>query len=349
MTSSLRVLAPGFLTTVQDLGRGGYQHLGVAVGGALDAVSLRAANALVGNPAGTGALEALYVGPTLVVEADSVRLAFVGANAAIEILPDETAQSGTRIDGMRSVRLRRGQMVRIGPLSNAAVLYVAVEGGCAIEPVLGSLSTYMRGGLGGWQGRALAAGDKLPLRQGTASDRGEFRIEGLDLRPPARYRAVLGPQDDYFSAEAIKGLFENDYTVSTESDRMGMRLAGYKLDHRRGFNIVSDGIAPGSIQVPGDGQPIVLLADRQTTGGYPKIATVISADLPALGRIRMGGKIAFQQVTIEEAQSLRRKHLHDIDAIRGRIVPLTCTEEEITAHLFESNLISGAVDAYNWT
>jgi len=347
MTPALRVLAPGMMTTVQDLGRVGYQHLGVAASGALDPISLRAANALVGNPPGTGALEVAYLGPTVVVDADSVRLAVVGASATIEVLPDETARRGTRYASMRTIRVRRGEVVRIGSFSDGAVLYVAVEGGFAIEPVLDSVSTYIRGGFGGWQGRALAAGDRLPLRRDAASDCGEFRLEGLKLSPPARYRAILGPQSDFFSDGSIKALFDNEYTVRPESDRMGMRLVGHKLDHIRGFNIVSDAIAPGSIQVPGNGQPIILLADRQTTGGYPKIATVISADLPALGRVRIGGKIAFQQVTIEEAQHLRRQLLNEIDKIRNRIIPLDRNEHDITAQLLKYNLISGAVDAHS--
>src|SRR5262245_45301355 len=155
MNPALRVVAPGLLTTVQDLGRPGHQRLGIPVGGALDPVSLRAANALVGNPPGTGVLEIAYLGPTLEVEADDVRLSFVGAQASIEILDDVDASSGDRIEGMRSIRVSRGQVVRIGSLSGGAVLYVAVEGGFDIQPVLGSVSTYLRGGFGGWQGRAL--------------------------------------------------------------------------------------------------------------------------------------------------------------------------------------------------
>jgi biotin-dependent carboxylase-like uncharacterized protein len=348
MIPALRVITPGLLTTVQDLGRTGYQHLGVAVSGALDTVSLRAANALVGNAAGTGALEVAYMGPTFVVDADSARLAFAGANAEIEILPNENAAIGTRIESMRTIRLRRGQAVRINSLADAAVLYVAVEGGFKIEPALGSVSTYIRGGIGGWHGRALIAGDRLPLCRNTAVDRAESRIRGLDLNPPARFRAILGPQSDYFSKEAIDRLFESKYSVCAGSDRMGMRLEGSKLDHVRGFNIISDGIAPGSIQVPGNGQPIVLLADRQTTGGYPKIATVISADLPALGRTPIGRKIAFEQVSIEVAQDLRRKLFDEIDGIDGKIEPLSGGKSDIAAHLLDSNLISGVVDAHNW-
>src|SRR5712691_6553519 len=151
MNPGLRVLTPGLLTTVQDFGRPGHQHLGIAVSGALDPVGLRAANALVGNPPGTGALEVAYVGPTLAVDADDVRLSFVGAQAVIEILPDIAATSGNRIEPMRSIRLRRGEVVRVGSLTGGAVLYIAVEGGFDIAPVLGSVSTYIRGGFGGWQ------------------------------------------------------------------------------------------------------------------------------------------------------------------------------------------------------
>src|SRR5262249_43404343 len=158
-------------------------------------------------------------------------------------------------------------------------------------------------------------GDALPLCRARASERDEWRIEGLDLTPPPRFRAIAGPQHDHFSDTAIASFFDSEYVVGVGSDRMGMRLEGRRLEHGRGYNITSDGIAPGSIQVPGNGQPIVLLADRQTTGGYPKIATVISADLPALGRVPVGAKVAFEPVTVEEAQEMRRALFSEIDRI----------------------------------
>ena len=349
MSAALRILAPGLLTTVQDLGRAGYQSLGIPVSGALDPIGLRAANALVGNNLDAGALEVAYVGPTIAVEADDVRLSFVGARATIDILPDAAATAGTRIESMRSVRVRRGEVVRIGSLSGGAVLYVAVEGGFDIPPVLGSVSTYLRGAFGGWQGRALVAGDRLPLRRSEASERDECRIEGLDLSPPARVRAIAGPQNDYFSEAEIDSFFGGHYAVCVGSDRMGMRLQGKRLDHARGYNITSDGIAAGSIQVPGNGQPIVLLADRQTTGGYPKIATVISADLPALGRLPIGAKIAFEHVSVEAAQALRRVLFSDIERIGEKIVPIGRVATDMAPMLLDSNLISGVVDAHNLT
>jgi len=346
MSPALRVLAPGLLTTVQDLGRSGYQHLGIAVSGALDPVSLQAANALAGNPPGTGALEVAYLGPTLAIDADDVRLAFAGAHAAIEVLAGENVATGTRIEGMRSIRLQRGEVVRIGSLSGANVLYVAVEGGFDIRPVLGSVSTYIRGGFGGWQGRALAADDRLPLLRDRATERDEWRLDGLDLRPSARFRVIPGPQTDYFSERGAATFFGGEYVVSAGSDRMGMRLAGPAIAHARGFNITSDGIAPGSIQVAGNGQPIVLLADRQTTGGYPKIATVISADLPALSRLPIGAKIAFEAVTLEAAAAARRTLLAEIAGLPGRIVPLGRSRAFVEPRLMDRNLISGVVDAH---
>jgi biotin-dependent carboxylase-like uncharacterized protein len=346
MTPALRIIAPGLLTTVQDLGRAGYRHLGVPVSGALDPVSLCAANALVGNQAGAGALEVAYLGPTFAVDADDVRLSFVGARAAIDILPDVAAKGGRRVGTMQSMRLQRGEVVRIGSLSGGAVLYVAVEGGFDIEPVLGSVSTYIRGGFGGWQGRALIAGDRLPLSRMCASRRDEVRLDGLDLNPPARVRAIAGPQDDYFSEWEIACFFAGEFSVCAGSDRMGMRLDGRPVAHARGYDVISDGIAPGSIQVPGGGQPIVLLADSQTVGGYAKIATVISADLPAIGRLPIGAKITFERVGLEAAQALRRRLCADIQRIPDRIMPITLAAAEVAPLLLPNNLISGVVDAH---
>jgi biotin-dependent carboxylase-like uncharacterized protein len=345
MNPALRIISPGLSTTVQDLGRPGYQRLGVALGGALDPVALRAANSLVGNPGNTGVLEAAYIGPSFVVDAEDARLSFAGADAAIEILDDANSTSGETIESMRSVRVRRGQVVRVGSLKNGATLYIAVEGGFDIAPVLDSVATDSRGKMGGWQGRALIAGDILPLHRATVIEHDEYRIDGLDLTAPRCFRAVVGPQGDYFSDDEIERFFAAEYTVSAESNRMGMRLEGTPIRHRRGFNIVSDAIATGSIQVPGNGQPIVLLADHQTTGGYPKIATVISADLPALGRLPIGAKVSFTPVTVEEAAAERRKLAATLDTIGDKLVRILPPSVAVTARLLECNLISGVYDA----
>ena len=185
MTAALRVLAPGLMTTLQDLGRPGYQHLGVPVSGALDHVSLRAANLLVGNAAGVGALEIAYQGPTLRVEADSVRIAVAGGRAPIDILPpDSDGSGGRRLAPYESARLLRGEVLKIGALAGSAVAYLAVEGGFDIAPVLGSQSTLIRAAIGGLEGRALRAGDVLPLKQGAAAEREEVMLPPLDLSPP---------------------------------------------------------------------------------------------------------------------------------------------------------------------
>ncbi|HEY7301016.1 MAG TPA: biotin-dependent carboxyltransferase family protein [Xanthobacteraceae bacterium] len=330
MTPALHVVTPGLWTTVQDLGRPGFQHLGIPVGGALDPISLRAANLLVGNEPGAAALEVAYLGPTLRVEADHIRLSIVGAKAAVEILPDVGATSGERIEALRSARLRRGEVLRIGALTGGSVLYVAVERGFAIAPVLGSVSTCVRGGFGGWQGRKLMAGDRLPLCKAIASAREDVRLEGFDPATPRRLRVIPGPQNELFSEQDLATFFAHQYTVSAHSDRVGMRLIGPALAHNRGSDLISDAVAPGSIQIPGGGQPIVALADRQTTGGYPKIATVISADLPALGRLAAGATIGFEPVTLELAEAARRQLLGEIASLHQRIVPLRRSESAVS-------------------
>ena len=345
MKPLLKVVASGLMTTLQDLGRHGYQRLGIPVSGALDGVSLRAANLLAGNSPGTGALEIAYQGPTLAVEAESTRVAYAGGTAAIEILSGEDASSGVRLQPLQSARLRKGQILRIGALSGSAVGYLAVEGGFDVATVLGSQSTLARAGLGGLEGRPLRAGDILPLKLERTEDRQERMLPSLALAPPPYVRVLFGPQDDYFSNEGKRTLPESVYTVSPASDRMGMRLAGPALEHARGYNIVSDGTAPGAIQVPGNGLPIVLLADRQTTGGYPKIATVISADMPALGRLMPGAKVAFKAVDIAAAEAAHRQHRADLDAIADSIVGVRAAID--AAKLLESNLVSGMIDAHD--
>jgi biotin-dependent carboxylase-like uncharacterized protein len=348
VTSFLNILQPGLVTSVQDLGRAGYQRLGIGPSGALDPVALRAANLLIGNEPGEGALEIIYLGPTIKIEAESVRLSFAGASATIEILSNNAAGAANGsawIAGQRSVVVRRGDIVKIGSLTGSACLYVGVEGGLAVDPTMGSVSTNIRAGTGGWHGRALAAGDQLPLRRVRASDRDEYRLEGITFLPSTQIRVTSGPQHDYFDEANIARFFQNEYTVST-SDRVGMRLMGdTALHHCKGFNIASDAIAPGSIQIPGNGQPIVLMTDRQTTGGYPKIATVISADLPALGRLFIGAKLRFEQVSMDTAHVLRRRMLSFLEDLKNCVVPISSPITPTISVLSDRNLISGVIDA----
>ena len=314
MTAALQVVASSSIAMVQDLGRAGQQRYGVPVSGALDTVSLRIANAVVGNPDGMAALELFYRGPTLEVATGSVRVAAIGA--ALEV----TAGGASRtVPTGQSVRLSRGDRLTVGPCDATLVAYLAVEGGFALPGDLGSLSTFVRAGLGGIDGRPLKKGDMLPLAAATVPERAERRAPKWDLAPPARVRVVFGPQDDHFTARARQTLIESAYTVSRQSDRMGMRLDGPTLDHAKGFNIISDGTAPGSIQVPGNGLPIVLLADRPTTGGYPKISTVASADVPSLGRLRPGATIGFQAISVEDAEAARRELEARLAALRSRL------------------------------
>jgi allophanate hydrolase len=314
---ALEVVAPGPHTTVQDLGRIGFQDVGVPASGALDRVSLRLANALVGNRPGAPALEMLLQGPTLKVLADSVRVALVGCSAGIEI----RSGSGRSVPAGRSVRLVRGEVFRVGALGDSVCAYLAIEGGPDVPQALGSASTYVRGCIGGLHGRRLRKLDVLPLVQGAADVRPERMLpRPFDLELDQPIRVVLGPQADYFTDEAVHTFLSSEYTVSTQADRMGYRLEGPALAHAKGYNIVSDGIVSGAVQVPGSGRPIVLMVDHQTTGGYPKIATVISADIPVVGRRRPGRAIRFVAVEVHEAERLRRAQeaalQQETDAIR---------------------------------
>jgi allophanate hydrolase len=341
VSAGLRVIAPGLHTTIQDLGRWGYQAMGVPVSGALDAVSLRLANRLVGNPDNASALEILYQGPTLEVVAERVLVALAG-DAVLELVGEPVVTVGA----WRGVVLDRGQVFRVGRLG-AACCYLAIAGGFAVAPCLGSASTFVRGGLGGFHGRALRAGDVLPLADPNGGDGAELSLrEPPALRRDAPIRVVLGPQDDHFTEAAIAALLGAEFTISKSADRMGMRLDGPLLRHRDGYNIVSDGIATGAIQVPGSGQAIVLLADHQTTGGYPKIATVISADLPVVGRKRPGDKIRFAAVSAEEGEHLRRAQEAELAALTAAMMPAGPLGAFDPERLHRLNLISGVVSGH---
>ena len=301
MTPALEVIDPGLHTTVQDLGRVGYRDVGVPAAGPLDRISFRLANALVGNPIGTPALEMLMLGAAFQVTAASVRVALVGCSADIEI----GDQRSRRVQAGQSVRLVRKETLRVAALRDSFCAYLAIEGGFELLPVLGSCSTYTRGEIGGFLGRRLQQLDVLPLKLDKVDLRAESAMAGpLELALDQPIRVILGPQADYFTANAIETFLSSDYKVSLQSDRMGYRLDGPSLQHSKGYNIASDGIVTGSIQVPGSGKPIVLMVDNPTTGGYPKIATVISADIPVVGRRTPGRRVRFTAVDLREAQLL---------------------------------------------
>ena len=338
MSTGLEVITPGLMTSVQDRGRFGFQALGISVSGALDPDGFDLANALAGNEAGTGALEIRMLGPTLEVAAESVTVALAGTGAGIEVMSPEREM----ISACRSVTFRKGQVFRIGAIGDSAVCYLAVHGGFDLPDVYGSQSTCMSAGFGGFHGRILEKGDCLPLRKAAA----ESVSQRILRRPPEPdsspvIRVIAGPQDDYFSAAGIETFFGTGYTVSQAVNRMGMRLEGAAVAHEKGFNIASDGIVRGAIQVPGNGLPIILMADCQTTGGYPKIATVISTDMPKLGRMMPGADIRFEAVSVEEAEAVARDHHERKAALVDSIETFSGSVQQLEHLLMTQNLISG--------
>jgi KipI family sensor histidine kinase inhibitor len=285
LTPCLEVIRPGMLTTVQDLGRTGHRASGVPVSGAMDAPALRAANALVGNPEGAAALEITLVGPEI--------------EFLVETL---VAMGGAEFEGMRPGQARlmkAGERLKLGSCATGCRGYLAVAGGLEVPAVLGSRSTYLRGGFGGFEGRALKAGDRLARNaKGSGPEFcTQYRIQGLT--PSPTIRAIRGAQGNEFG----DSIFGPEFKVSPQSDRMGLRLSGAALERRRGKELVSGAVAPGTVQIPPDGQPIVLAADAQTIGGYPQAAHVISADLPILAQLRPGDSVRFREVLLADAHA----------------------------------------------
>ncbi|MBQ1251051.1 MAG: biotin-dependent carboxyltransferase family protein [Clostridia bacterium] len=301
----IKVISPGLLTTLQDGGRYGYQQFGVPVCGAMDRYSLNLANMLAGNDPDEGALEITYMGPTLRFDSGCT-FALCGGRF-------EARLDGQPLEMARAYAAAPGSTLEIGAVKEGFRGYLAISGGFAVEPVLGSRSTYLKGGFGGLHGRKLQKDDELPLRNPSLwLPFMDQRVYEADTwRYPLEKRAVrvvLGPQEERFSAKGIETFLSSEYTVTQESDRMGYRLDGQAIEYAEGCdgNIISDGIVMGAVQVP-SGKPIIMMADRQTTGGYSKIATVITADLPLLAQMQAGGKVCFAVVTPQEAARIRRK------------------------------------------
>ncbi|MSP50259.1 MAG: biotin-dependent carboxyltransferase [Alphaproteobacteria bacterium] len=336
---ALRCIDPGPLATIQDRGRFGWQRFGVSVAGAMDPVGLAVANLLVGNPWDAAAIEVTLQGGVWEADADAVRIAAAGAGFAPTV-------DGRPVEPHRAHTLRHGQRLALGPTADSARGYLAVAGGFDLAPVLGSLSTHLRSRLGGIDGGPLRAGQALPLRLAEAPEGQDLALDpSLLPAPPARIRVVPGPQDDAFTDEGIETLLSATYTVTSETDRMGCRLSGPTIAHARGYNIISDGIAPGSIQVPGAGLPIVLFADRQTTGGYPKIATVASADLGFLARCRPGSTVRFERTDLAGAAGLRQALAGQLRRLAGSLAPARAMASLDSARLLAHNLVDGVTDA----
>jgi allophanate hydrolase len=341
MSAALKVVRAGLFDTLQDLGRVGFMALGMPTAGAMDRVALRLANALVGNPAGTAGLEIGVMGPDLLIEADSVRIALLGPLSPTLIDGPDAAPKALEAD--RTHLLKRGQILRVGMVEGSSTACLAVAGGFALPSFMGSLSTYARAGVGGFEGRKLAAGDALPLSLEHAPPGDDRKLGAPFDYGSGTVRIVWGPQEDYFT-EAGRNIFiASDYRVSREADRMGIRFEGPTIEHSKGADIISDGIGPGAIQVPGAGLPIVLLADRQTVGGYPKIATVASVDLPRLGRLLPGQTVRFLPVSVEEAEKLRRDQESRIARTIADFKVARPPGGIDLGRLYEENLIDGVI------
>ena len=317
---SVRVLRPGLLTSLQDLGRYGLQHLGIVPCGAMDPVAHRIANALVGNPASAATLECTVLGPELLFGRDSL-IALYGAAF-------EAKAGGGPFPRNRPVLVKAGTVLVAGAASRGARAYLAIAGGFRVPEVLGSLSTYIPAGFGGIAGRALKAGDVIPgasdlgelsaarfakvARKGVREASGLRTVRWLapDLTLPFEgglaFRAMEGRHYAQFDTASKEAFFGENWRVSPDSNRMGYRLKGPSLARSKAVEILSEPTCLGTVQVPNDGTPIALMADHQTTGGYPKIAEIAGADIPGLAQLAPGGQVRFMRCTVAEAEAARR-------------------------------------------
>ena len=312
---SFEVLRAGVLTTVQDLGRYGMQHVGVPVGGAMDAYSLRVANRLVGNDDEAAALEITLAGPLLAFHADTL-VALCGGDLSPTI-------GGKRVPMRRPVSISRGRQLDFGECAAGCRAYLAVAGGIDVPEVLGSRSTYVRAAIGGVQGRALRSGDRLAaaksdlhrfaklcdspayVRDGFAAAHWSVQVNPERfLRRPQEIRFVAGTHWETLTLAARDMFTSESFRLGSASDRMGYRLEGVSLEGAQRGTIASEAVVFGTIQLPPDGNPIVLMADRQTIGGYPRIGEVASVDLSLLAQLKPGDKLAFRQISLLEAQNL---------------------------------------------
>jgi biotin-dependent carboxylase-like uncharacterized protein len=316
MSPGLRAVTPGPYVSIQDRGRRGWRRFGVSGSGAMDLPALATANALVGNPPATAALEFAHVGGTWEIRAETARIAVAGGNFI-------SMADGLTLQPWRSHTLRRGQHFSIKGATDAVWGYLAVAGGFDIVPQLGSCATHLRSGLGGIGGSRIVEGDVVPLKAANAPGGRERRIAPTK-REAGPLRVVMGPQDDYFTPETVTAFLAATYRMTHRSDRMGTWLDGPPIAHAGGYNVVSDGLVPGCLQVPGGGRPVVLMMDCQTIGGYPKLATIISADLPRFAQARPGAPVSFVPIDVEAAQRIYRAHAAQVAAIEQAVaeVPL---------------------------
>ena len=307
----IKINFPGPLTTVVDEGRIGFMNVGFSSGGAMDLYSMKLANILVGNPEGEGALEMTFMGISAGFDSDAV-IAITGADMGPTV-------NGSPIPMYEAVGLHAGDILEMKAAKCGMRAYLAVSGGLDIERVMGSLSTNLKCKIGGFLGRKLMVGDEIPYKRGSRLIGNRSTQCENNYSENIALRVILGPQDDYFTDKGISTFLSSEYTVSDKSDRMGIRLDGDSVENANGVDIVSDGIAMGSVQIPASGTPIIMMADRQTTGGYAKIATVISADLPLLAQAKPGSKLFFKAVSEKEAVKLLKKQKNKLSKLKCKL------------------------------
>jgi biotin-dependent carboxylase-like uncharacterized protein len=297
----IQVQAPGLLTTVQDLGREGFGPMGVSPSGAADAISLRVGNRLVGNAEGGAGLEMTLLGGTFVFPEGGI-LALTGSDFGASL-------DGKPVELWTSFEAHPGQTLRLGQTRSGARCYLCFQGGIEVTPFLGSASTHLLSGLGGHEGRALRKGDVLKLGEASGAYlRRTVAAKALErLSPRKVLRVTPGPQSDWFPESAQEIFYASTYRVAEESNRMGLRLEGAAVPEGSGGKMITEGVSIGAVQIPSGGSPIILFVEQQTTGGYAKIANVISADLRSLGQLRPRDNIRFERVGWETARSLLRE------------------------------------------
>ena len=323
---ALEIVQCGPGVSVQDAGRFGFRRFGVSTAGAMDRRALALANTLAGNPPDAAALELPLAGAELRVIGGPVLVAAHGPGTTLAV-------SGRPVSESSSVQLEDGDTVTIGPPQEGVYSYVAVAGGILTRPVLGSRSCHRRSGIGG---DVLSPGDRLPCI-GSSDNAPLFLTEGMKDYGRDAIRIVPGPQADHFEEATWSRFLSSSYRISPRSDRMGLRLEGPALQSSKGHDIVSEGVVPGSVQVPGDGNPIVLGRDCQTTGGYPKIATVISADLDRLVQVSIGRDVRFRVVSEGDAIDAARRSARWRSSLELELEPVGGFSPDLLSH----NLIGG--------
>jgi biotin-dependent carboxylase-like uncharacterized protein len=311
---AFQVLKPGFFTTIQDSGRPSFLRYGVPVSGAMDTFSLAAANLLVGNTANDAGLEITLIGPELQALANT-QIAVTGGAISPRM-------NGQDVAMWQTLNVQEGDMISFGRMERGCRAYLALKGGINVPWILGSRSTYVRGGFGGIDGRQLRTDDVVegfdtPLLEVSWSIPEEI-VPQYTSR--LKVHAMLGPQSNMFTKEGIDTFFSSQYKVTLESDRMGYRLEGQIIEHKGKADIVSDALLPGAVQVPSNGKPIVIMRDAQTTGGYPKIAVVITPDLSMLGQVKPNDMIEFSKITLREAHERLREYCKLLENLSSTLV-----------------------------